>query len=334
MSPSLDLTPLAPLLNNGAFLIDNSTFEAVLECMRKSLYRIVHKRNLVGDNNALNFGSAVHAAMEVRFRRGGFAIDSLNEQFAAGERSLEERPVDPSDWRTKELLYDCIQSYALTHAVEPWQSLAHPETQLPLVELPFAIPLGEISLRAPITVGNRLGDKQHEGPVEVVTVSSVPVIWTGKLDLPIIHNGELWSVDHKTTSVFGEKYFEDYYLSNQMIGYTWTMEQLFERPCAGVCINVFAIRKPTATGKGTTFGRQFIRYPRELVSEWKHNTLVMLTKFFEALQDQYFPMNMLSCRNKYHRTCDYRSVCLSDDAERQELLYSNVFENVTWSPLD
>lgn len=342
MNNGTDISTLAPLLHNGAFLIDNSTFESLLTCDRQALYRIVHQRKLRGQNNSLNFGGATHEGLSTRFKAGGFALESLAAQYRAAQEYLVSKPTD--DWRNEELLLDVLQKYAMTHAAEDFRVLnMHFDEHVdgidipmmePAVELPFALPLGTIKLNHPLTCGNRLGDKRYEGPFEIVTITEVPVIWTGKIDLVVEHNGELWCLDHKTTSIFGDKYFDQYELSNQMIGYTWAVEQITKRQCSGAGINVLAIRKPTRTGKGVEFGRKWIPYSHHLVDEWKDNTLHILSMFFSNLVDTgYFPMKMMWCQTKFNRMCEYKEVCNMAPNERLPFLYTGLFEQITWSPL-
>lgn len=345
----LNLSNSPALLKGGAFFIDNSTFESVQACDRMAYYRVVQKRELGGKANALNFGGAFHAGLDTRYRVGGYSHDSLSDQQLAGIAYLNDHPTD--DWRSAELLVEALAGYAREYSLEPWQIVAASGADgqpRPFVELPFAVPMGSVTLSEPITMPNLriniegTGDPKVDytnialtdvGELEMITLSEIPIVWTGKIDLVIINNGEYWICDHKTTSVFGDSYFEQYKLSSQFFGYKWAIEQMLKIPIVGTMINVIAVRKPTKTGKNTTFHRQFMRTEQHLVPEWHANTMYLLSEFFSSLQNGYFPMRFTSCRTKWHRNCEYIGVCTLPADQREMYLATGDFQNVTWSPL-
>lgn len=345
----LDLSLRPAIFKGGSFFIDNSTYETVQECDRKAFYRIVYKRELCGRANPLNFGGAVHAALDCRYRAGGFAQDSLNEQCQNGIAYLNENPTD--DWRTAELLVEVMKGYARQYIVEDFTLVAtkDPEGVVhPFVEVPFAVPLGTIKLDTPLLLPNLMMDHLLEGaPMEMYKriamenvgelklqeFTEIPVVWTGKIDLVIQHNGEYWIADHKTTSMFGDSYFKQYQISSQFMGYKWALEQMLGVEIAGVLINVLAVRKPTKTGKNCTYHRQYMSIPGHMVEDWKANTLYQLTEFFSSLQNGYLPMRTTSCRTKWHRDCEYLGVCTLPAAQREMYLMTGDFQPVTWSPL-
>lgn len=345
----IDLSNSPPLLKGGAFFIDNSTYESVQECDRKAQYRILNKREIIGRDNALNFGGACHAALDMRYRTGGYAHDSLAEQQLAGIRYLNEHITD--DWRNSELLVEVLNGYSRTYPVEDFQLVASPDKEgkpVPFVELPFAVPLGEVELSEPMMLPNLRMDQiltgtssevykrvalEAVGEIETIPVRTVPVIWTGKIDLVITHNGEYWLADHKTSSMFGDSYFEAYKISSQFMGYKWALEEMLHVPVAGTLVNVLAIRKPTKTGKNCTYHRQYMRVEDHMVPEWRSNTMHQISEFFANLQHGYFPMRTTACRTKWHRNCEYLGVCTLPPAQREMYLRTGDFQSVTWSPL-
>lgn len=345
----LDLSSRPAILKGGAFFIDNSTFESVQECDRKAFYRIVHKRELSGRANALNFGGAVHAALDLRYRRGGFAHESLADQQLTGINYLNASPTD--DWRTAELLCEVMNGYSRSYAVEDFQLLASKDADgnpVPFVELPFAVPLGSVTLDEPLLLPNLRMDHimdgtsldvykrvalEEQGTLEMIEVREIPIIWTGKIDLVVQHNGEYWIVDHKTTSVFGESYYEAYKISSQFMGYKWALEEMLKLQIAGTMVNVLAIRKPTKSGKNCTYDRRWLTTENHMVKEWRENTMYQITEFFSSLQNGFFPMRTTACRTKWHRNCEYIGVCTLPAEQREMYLHTGDFQTVTWSPL-
>jgi hypothetical protein len=216
----------------------------------------------------------------------------------------------------------------MTFAVDEFQ--VHEIDGVPSVELPFAVPLGEITLPESTTFFSKIYQTTE---VTSIDLSHVPVVWIGKIDGVIIHKGEYWVMDHKTTSIMGPTYYDQYYMSGQMIGYTWALQKLLNIPIRGVLINVFGVRKPTKTGKGTEFGRQFISYEQHLINEWQVNTLSLIGQFFANLAAESFPKRTTQCI-RYMRKCAYWDVCNLPAEHRPALLYSNNFKQITWSPLN
>lgn len=330
MTPD-ELKQFPPTLVDGAFLIDNSNFEYILSCERAAFFRTVAKREWSGSTSALSFGRAIHKGLELRYKRGGFAHESLADQQSAVLAALGDDPCEPGDWRTPELAADAIHKYAFNYPVEPFEIVT--VDGRPMVELPFAVELGEVQLPSPIQLFSRCSST---GVVTLQECSTVPVVWTGKIDLIIRHTGDIWISDHKTTSIFGDTYFHQYELASQFHGYSWVVQKTLGVRVRGVLINVLAIRKPAASGKGkgTTYHRKFIDLQPYLIEEWQVNTLTLLAEFFSALNESYFPMRTNACVNRYGRKCSYHGVCSLPQNQRMMYLMSGDFREATWSPLD
>jgi hypothetical protein len=341
----LDSLPshVPPLLKGGAFFIDNSTYDSILQCERMGLWKVVHQRQLRGKASALNFGGAVHAGLQVRYASGGLAHESLAEQVKHGLDHLARNPVELGDWRTPSVLQEVLIGYAREYPVEDFQVFTLDGK--PLVELAFAVPLGVIHLPAPLLIPSvedtddrKLTDVEKAqlkgGRVILREMVEIPVIWTGKIDMVIDRGDGLWLADHKTTSVFGPTYFEQFHLAGQFSGYSFALEQCLGRLPLGVLINALAIRQETRTGKGTTFHRAYLPIPEQQVREWQTNTLNVLSNFFQGLYDGNFPMRTCSCRTKWQRNCEYLGVCQLSPESRQIYLHSGDFETTHWSPLN
>lgn len=332
-----------PLLKGGVFFIDNSTYTSIMECERAGLYRIIHQRQQIGKADALNFGGAVHEGLKVRYATGGTAHESLEAQISAASQYLLEHPTSVGDWRQLPVLREVLFGYARAYPVEEF-NIFHVDGK-PMVELAFAVPLGTIQLPEEILVPSvedpddrQLNDVERAqltgGRIILRSVREIPVVWTGKIDMVVDRGGEMWLCDHKTTSVFGDSYFEGFHLSSQFNGYTYALEKCVGQAPRGVLLNALAIRKPTATGKGTTFHRLWKPIAKREVDEWHYNTLLNLTNFFVGLTDGQFPMRTTSCRTKWQRNCEYLGVCNMDQASRLLYLHSGDYETVTWSPLN
>lgn len=306
---------LQSILIDGAFIIDNSNFEYITTCPRSALYHILRRRKSAGHKAALNFGGAVHAGLEIRYKsQEAIALvteATYSKQCEAVMSYLETHPIRDDEFRTGTFATDVLRAYNTTYISEPFK-LLHDASDSPLVELSFAVPIGEV-----------LG---------------IPCVWAGKVDLAIQWEGRYWVLDHKTTSILGATYFNQYYNSNQMIGYCWALERLIGKNVAGALVNVLAIRRPTKTGKSIEFVRQRFEYPSSRIEEWQSNTLGIIENFFHECNKEVkdesdrFPMHTNWCVGKYGM-CPYFDVCTVPTSQKETMLMSGLYDDVTWSPL-
>lgn len=297
------------LIRDGALFIDNSTLEKIITCPRSAFYYMASKRELAGRKDSLNFGSGMHAGMAVRYTDYALAgycdSDSVDRQVDAIVKHFELNPQEPESFRTVDRAIDMLLQYHKKHMAEPFG--IHTVDTKPCVELPFAVPIGQIE--------------------------DLPIIWTGRIDAVISWDKLLWILDHKTTSIFGGTYFEQFRNASQFIGYCWAYEQLTHQRVHGVLINALAIRKITPSGKPVEFARERIDYNRDQIDEWQTNTMHIIRNFLGCATDNYFPMHTAWCHNKYG-TCQYFDVCTLPANQRSIMLNSRAYADVTWNPLD
>lgn len=319
-----ELTKRYPLLiRDGALFIDNSTLEKITTCPRSAFYYMIRKRELNGRKDSLNFGSGMHAGLASLYT--DYYKDSFNDKDSV-DRALkcitdhfEANPQDSETFRTVDRAVDMLLQYHKKYTVEPFTiHHMHEFDKKPCVEIPFAVPIGRIE--------------------------DVPIIWTGRIDAVIRWDKLLWILDHKTTSIFGGTYFEQFRNSGQFIGYCWAYEQVMHERVHGVLINALAIRKITPSGKPVEFARERIDYTRDQINEWQQNTMRIINTFLgyavaglgldnDLANTDEFPMHSPWCHNKYGK-CQYFEVCTLPINQRDVYLNSREFAPVTWNPLD
>lgn len=298
------MNPIFPPVDNTIY-IDNSTLERFTKCARSFEYYAVKRRQSAGQRIALVFGSAIHAAMEARYNGA-----TLAAQRDAGFKILNEIEIDASEHRNTEFLERVIKeydSYCLVN--DDFTPIAVAGKRF--VEQAFALPLGTV-----------------RGPKGV----EYTVIYTGKIDLLVNHNGGIIPVDHKTTSMFGPSFFDDFVNSAQPHGYAWAAGQLLNQPITGYLINAIVVRKPTKTGTAIEFARQpyFIEPGR--IDEWHENTLWLIQRAVNDWMNNMFPMYTSSCIGRYGK-CEYFETCTVQKEGRERVLQSGLYQNVTWNPL-
>lgn len=323
-----------PLIGNCLF-IDNSMLEVFSSCPRASEYSFLEKRIIASNKTALNFGTAIHKALETRYliAKAAKPTDELfNLQTKAIEQSLIENPTAEDDHRNLNWCVDIIKKYNEIYHTEPFNLLIDKDGKA-LVELPFALPLFEWSGFVEVPP-----DATGLQPIH----QTIKVIYTGKIDLPCEWNSEIWIIDNKTASSLGDRYFKGAGMSAQLHGYCWAFEELTKRKVSGFCVN--AIRtsaipvKPKngidAWWRETLQRQRFYSTPEDRV-EWKANAIAMVKTFLYYYQQSYFPKHNfyldghgIRCGN-----CQYYGVCSYPQDKRQMILNSNEYTDNKWSPL-
>lgn len=312
-------TPITlPLVDGDTLFIDNSSLEHFTTCPRQALYSLVRRLKPAGERTALNFGGIVHKILEARYR----ACTALHAQtqevtkvmLATAEREYQAWTPPEDDYRTLSCAVELIRRYEEYYPFEQFE-VVRGSDGTPLIEVPFAIPLGTIDLKNE--------NKQ------------VKIVWQGRIDLAYIsaNGGGLYVMDHKTTSVMGPSYFSGFTIAHQMYGYAWATEQMCGQTVSAVVINALGIRKPTRTGNAFEFKREVIPIQRGLLDEWKRDTLYIVADFVEMCRRGYLPKHTVWCAGKFGM-CPYHKVCTLDgDDQREVMLNSGEFTKNDWSPL-
>src|SRR5437016_12209570 len=89
-----------------------------------------------------------------------------------------------------------------------------------------------------------------EGEYVEQLYNTIPVYYTGRIDLPVMWDNQLVVIDHKTTSAMGDYFFKDQRVNPQMIGYCYAFQKLTGRTVNGFCINAIRSRPQHAKPVG------------------------------------------------------------------------------------
>lgn len=293
--------------------VDNTSKELFETCARAAQYYSALRREGASERAALFRGSVVHEALGIRKR--ATEPDFEKSQIAHIITRYLDRDFGPDEWRTADHAVDTITLYN-----KQWPKASEPFKILPgTTEMPFKILLGVANLDSQVTT--------YKG---TFWVRKVYIYWTGIIDA-IIDYGQVLVMDHKTTSVLGPSFFDDFVLSSQMNGYVWSARKL-GYPTEGLMLDAIAGRKPTKTGVAHEYQRNRYFYEQEQLDEWEKDTFTLITDFLEHLCRGYFPKSPKWCFGKYGR-CQYWDVCSQLPDKREAILQSDLYRNVTWSPI-
>ena len=309
--------------------IDNTSLEHFAVCARSAEYRLVHSREGAFGTAALAYGSAKHLYLE-HILRGGTVAEA--EEIMVKHLSEHQDP-DPNNWRTSTHAVDSMRGYMNYWHSQPLVPVTF-NNEL-LVEVGFRLPLCEVSIAGSTGLSHARLRTMLTNPDECPMVPSlVRVSWTGRIDCVCPFLGDIYAIDHKTTSMVGPSYYDDFQLSSQMHGYVFAARHLWpELNVKGVRINTIIGRPPSKTGIQHAYERQTFVYSEEHLEEWHKDTQTLVADFLAHTVRNYFPKMSKWCVGRYG-TCQYHPVCTSLPESRHIVLGSDLYKDCTWSPLN
>lgn len=314
------MSKIIDTLESGEFHVDNSHYVEWNQCFVKGLFSASLRLQSARGLGPLAFGSAVHAGLELYHASAKPDMDEVIKT-ATAEAIKENLPGCSDEKRNMESLVSILYSYNADYQTRMDKFSVITLDDKLLIEQGFSLPIGELNI-------------EH-------TLKAIPktlaVYWQGKIDI-VIHDSadnKIWIVDHKTTSVMGEKYTDGMLRSNQMLGYSWATRELTKAlglPVAGVIINAIAVRK-----SGTEFKRFRIPYPEWQIEEWHAEVIDgcydLVEKFIRYLDTNQVCPNRESCVGKYGR-CQFFDVCNMHPKMKDGTLFDKEqFKISTFSPL-
>lgn len=353
-TPSRPRELLAPLSDDNYLLVlDNTAAERFTTCPKSAEYYLVHKREAHAKNAALTFGGAIHAGLETLLKGKltierttfGPAADHLEDEDAFSLRIARSildyftaHPTALDEYRTPTIALEVMAHYRQRARLPDYEWSVLSDDNGLLVERAFELPLGVLEVNAEISLPGK----------PPFFVKEIHVAWSGKIDVVANANGCNRIVDHKTTSMGGDQFVQDFQLSNQTIGYTWAARQLWpELNISGFCGNAIFLKRPASgtfpagglLSSGSRGGkppldffRFYFEYSPERIIEWHQNIMFVMEDFVTCLIRGVFTMHTKYCFGKFGR-CQYHDVCSLDDPKvRMNMLHTDMFRDVTWNP--
>jgi hypothetical protein len=160
-------------------------------------------------------------------------------------------------------------------------------------------------------------------PLDVGPTQDQPYVLCGKLDRIVVFNGDLFVMDHKTTTVsLTESYWKQFSLDDQMSLYTLAGKVVFQAPIKGVIVDAAQI----LVG-GTNFDRGIVYRTQQQLDEWIENTVGYLNRQNDNM------MNTASCITRYG-PCEFLDVCTKTPQVRERFLKSGFQQVAPWNPLN
>ena len=381
----MKLPPL-PLID-GCLFIDNSGWmEDMSTCPRSLEYKQLHKRIDSGFKSGMNFGSAQHLIQELRFAKYGTTNPpaSFYEDVAVVLNDFyRNQEVPEGDWRTLNWAMTVGRKCVERYPNEEFSLLEYdkpvkcpycngtgygPEVikdgyderinsclwcngtgiRSKMVELLFAVELFRFHPSSWTFLTEQQGADFERNN------NTIPIIYTGRIDLPVTINGQasglnhmtsIWNLDHKTTSRMDNSFWNDMRMSAQQRGYCWAFDKVTGQTPQGYIINAIRTKEPPlyviGKGKGKqspeewwneSLTRERFEVSKQDLKEWESNTIDLVEEFFFNYQRDYMPQKTKWCSS--YGACSYLKVCELQSQDRAQMLASGLFMDNTWSPLN
>ena len=323
---------LTPLGVPGEYLmvVDNSMIESFTTCPRYAYYHWIVGREAHARNAALTFGGACHVGWE--------SIERGDDDLTTAQKVLQfftENPCPPDEYRTPTIALELLAHYRVRRTFPDYHWEVLSDSKDLLIERAFEIPLGVLDVNTELQLPGWKAPRR---------VTKIHVAWAGRIDLVANAHGKNRVVDRKTTSIAGDNFIQDFWLSNATIGYTWAAQQLWPNEnIDGFCVDAAHLRKPipglSLMDKGPRGGkpaldffRAYFDYTPSRLMQWEDNAMTLIEDFVTCLVRDRFPLHTKWCFGKYGK-CQYHDICTMDDPNvRSSMLASDMFKDVTWNP--
>lgn len=275
--------------------LDNFMLAMHQTCPRKFFYRILNHWVPPRKSAALGFGAVIHEGLATWYRThdSSAAIDAIHSAWP------ENHPSE--DYRSLTKALHVMAEYIRAYPEENFSILGFPSS--PMVEIPFCLPL------------------TYADGTQVYTDQGTDIEYGGIFDGLIEFSGEVYALEHKSTSQLGDYYFDQFKPNNQVTGYVWGGAKLSGHRVTGALINAIGIYKASAT----KFRRQVTTRSESEIAEWVENVRSVASEIEWHLTRDHYPMRTVSC-TMYGR-CEFHDVCtLGTAAERTKRLTTDYIQ--------
>jgi hypothetical protein len=296
---------------------DATCLEDLKRCPRLYYYQRIENWRPKGENIHLRFGGELHRFIqdyELLKAELGKHNDAVHYAYKALRGRVKDWEPEPElgkrseELKSKEALLEVCVHYADHYEMDPAETV-----------FLDGKPAVELSFFQMLEYGPEALDKDQT------------YVLCGHLDKVVRLNGELFVMDHKTTtSTPSTNYFRQFDVNNQMTCYTFAAQQLFKNENAtirGVLIDAIQILKGWSRPE-----RAFTLRTEDRLKEWEEDTKVWLRAAERYAQEEYWPQNDTAC-DKYGG-CRFRDVCSKPPRVREKWLQSNFTQDQEpWNPL-
>lgn len=158
----------------------------------------------------------------------------------------------------------------------------------------------------------------------------------GRIDKIIEWDGQVWGMDHKTTSQLGDTYMRFHTPNLQFSGYSWAITKLGFPECRGILVDALLVAKGLLEGKSKTLvplRRDFAYRNAADIEEYLETVSCIQNRIHlnEIEDDPAFSWtpNWDACTD--YGECPYRKIC-KEPAEFRQRIIDSEFKVEPWDP--
>ena len=265
------------------YFINSSSVDIIQTCPRKAQYALVRSMRKDDESEALTFGKAIHAALEVHYKAHPKDRSLAHIMKAFEEAAATLSHVPDTEKRSIANGMKILSRYFSTYAEDPW--MTYFDKDGPFVERSFELPFAN--------------DIFVHGQMDAVMRN--------------IDTGELVVVDHKTTSTVTD-------LINrakpnlQFSLYAWAANKM------GLPINKVMVNGIQVAKTKSDFMRIFTERGASDYAELELSLRNAVDQFERFSKSEAWPMNTSSCSN--YGGCQYLEICQLNKDLRENAIRS------------
>lgn len=309
--------------------IDNFALTTFESCPLKFKERIVEGWTSKRKTAALGFGGALHEGLAEWYRTHDKA------KAVSVIHAVWPQNVPSEDWRTEAKCIQTMVDYIKRYPSETFHVVGAPDN--PLIEITFTLDTG-LRLSCPDcgpTVGAWAGRYVVvDNHVTLVDAHDCccncgreleRIEYGGIFDGLVEFSGSVYILEHKTTSMMGSYYFNQFKPNNQVSGYVWAAGLMSGQRVGGAIINAIGIYKASAT----KFEREITTRSPDAVAEWLNNLHWKCEMIQEAQRTGRWPMFTQSCTQ--YGLCEFHSVHVLNTQNERDKMLDQQFVRDRWN---
>lgn len=316
------------------FAWDSTSLGYLKSCARLYQYTMLDGYQPKGESVHLRFGSEYHEALQdydIAKASGTSHEDAISLAIhqlllRTVDWEVDERSRAGNYKNRKTLLQLCIDYFdhfasdpATTHILDNGK---------PAVELSFKFELDWGPKKGEGYKWDWINEKDELVHGET---ASQPFLLCGHLDRVVSFSGDLWVLDHKTTTTTPTQYFfAGFNPSNQMTLYSLAGRVVLDAPIRGVIVEAAQIMLE----KPSKFERVPTHRTQDQLDEWVQNLHYWFSLAETYADANYWPMNDTACG--MYGGCKFREVCSKSPQVRDIYLKSDFHQLAPedrWNPL-
>ena len=306
-------------------VFDFTMLNTFMECPAKFYQR--HEEHLVSVDfapAALTLGGGIHNALALyyntlRSQGNKCDLEELTEQMkqafvahAADVIKAKKFPIEQKDAhdgkRCVFRAFDILEAYVEHYGYDMFEEILE-------VESPFAIIIPYL---------DKLSGEEGE------------IIYVGRRDALVVWNGQVYVLEHKTSSLITQFYLESYALDYQVSGYIKSVRELTGLDNRKAIINVLGVYKSS-----TKYERSY-EHRSDIQLDYFTGQIVQITKTILEMRQRVregedprlvFWRCPKACF-KWNSRCSFHGLCTAQSPSLRDALISSRFDRSLWSPYD